>query len=1424
MQIFTLLDAAVKAEKQRLEAELKTLREQAQRKAAAAAAQKQSSNSKGTSFGPLPLHSSNTMAVQAKKPLNPASLVAAVTAKLTPVAQLDLLLEIARRMQLADIGLGFDAGHVYLLARDVALNAQVDVREAASSQDWRRAVLDADRSGPSYSLPPGATRAGAAKGLPAGPAPSQAVDKLAAQLDQVNRLAHVCEARLLRMQSGQIFCGMVAARYQPQPKMQSLIKNLTHSGVRFVYTASRNYRQTRPLAQKMGLETGWNCAISLMPRKRVRHRDGNGDGSGGGTGTGGSGAGGGSGGDGGNGRGAGGGGLGDFEVEDEDEDFGVEGVMTEEKRRRIMRAEVDEQKWDMKAQLPHGVPEIRTHLRDIDNVPLLVSLFTDSTPPAVAGMIRIMQENGEQVFVVGSALKKNSPLLFSVADVCVALAASDREMQPQVLHLQDKGADEGHAASSTPSAQKSEFVVASDDADHAVISVSPTPTDSNALSAQATSGSPSASAPAEASSSSADAVVGASAMSSATPATTPLQLQHPYLRFASAFASLHTALILPAGTSLHLLLKTVAEGRRSLAAARQTLVFTLSAQVAMALLIAINICTAMPQILPPQHALWLSWVIVPLLALPLLATPAEDGAMTEKRTPEKRDEHGLPLWDILPAPTAHVPDMEEEESAQYNAGGSVMTSQVDEEGNALPGAADEEAAAIAAEAVDGGDAEAAHEPLDGDASANAASSQADGITALSSRQRVSSLSRDFTSVVESGLSEHTIPDDDGGAALQDQEGGETQQRQGSRNFGSASQMQQRRGSLVSRLRAASLIFGSGDGEEGENGSRAEAEQEGEGGEGRDGGGDHAHEEDNHQDHHVDEEEEHREPALIGDDGEQLEPVVYAGEAEGEEEVFVRAPEQLLDDHDHDHEHDHDHDHEHENGHDNERDHEQHHEDEDRREDNNDDEEANAAHHRRFRPDPQTADASEAAARSGTSDAPAEGEERSDRVTGSAEHSFTTFSGGAGMSLASVGFNMRTGLVSRDSTGEGQPQTQQQQAVEAGESGYAAADGDNVNARDTSSNPPGVADGANAAFSSQDPTQPRRKAKAKAKSASAAGEKPAKKASRTPQVRIKGGATTYDPRTGGVHAEGLIQYGAYSDALSGVLAGNTVDICDSSAHVAVKMLSEARSRSAAAAAVTAASSQKPGSAKLKSGRTSTAALDSVPLSSAAAAAAAGFTMGIPPTQGLLRTPPPAPLPKHWRRITVFALLAFLPSAVFHEFLFERVLYSQLVNVGAIDGSGGGGAMAQRYPLFFPTVASPGFSVAPNAQPYAAAVASSQAFVLFSFVLWLALSSAHFVFRSRPVWDHKPWRNRAWGPVAVIAVLLQLVYCHVLTATAAASSFFVAQPWDAWFELAVWQVLSFAWLAWVKRMDGRVFERQMARLRAYFDTRLGMYSPR
>ncbi|KAL7053248.1 hypothetical protein AAHC03_025552 [Spirometra sp. Aus1] len=73
-----------------------------------------------------------------------------------------------------------------------------------------------------------------------------------------------------------------------------------------------------------------------------------------------------------------------------------------------------------KSRLPCGIKNIRWHLKNVDNVPLKVSLFTECTPPAVSEMIGIMQEYGETVCVVGSCLSMANTELFFRGDTSVA--------------------------------------------------------------------------------------------------------------------------------------------------------------------------------------------------------------------------------------------------------------------------------------------------------------------------------------------------------------------------------------------------------------------------------------------------------------------------------------------------------------------------------------------------------------------------------------------------------------------------------------------------------------------------------------------------------------------------------------------------------------------------------------------------------------------------------------------------------------------------------------------------------------------------------------------------------------------------------------------------------------------------------------------
>ena len=82
-----------------------------------------------------------------------------------------------------------------------------------------------------------------------------------------------------------------------------------------------------------------------------------------------------------------------------------------------------------RAQLPAGIDAIRPHLDKMDNVPLLVSLFTDCTPSSTRQMVEIMQEHGEVVAMLGSSANFHNMRSFLVADASLAV----EPLYPQVL-------------------------------------------------------------------------------------------------------------------------------------------------------------------------------------------------------------------------------------------------------------------------------------------------------------------------------------------------------------------------------------------------------------------------------------------------------------------------------------------------------------------------------------------------------------------------------------------------------------------------------------------------------------------------------------------------------------------------------------------------------------------------------------------------------------------------------------------------------------------------------------------------------------------------------------------------------------------------------------------------------------------------------
>ena len=1296
------------------------------------------------------------------------------------------------------LGLGFDASHVWLLARegDMRLNAQMDARS-------RSKRLQADPQLASYLQPllptgkvvsPSDGRNAAAPALPAGvqattPGPLNAPVALATAAAP-GSLASLVEARLMRMQSGQIFGGLVAARYQPQAKMQSLIKRLDKAGIRFVYMASRSYRRTRPLAQKMGLETGWNSAISLMPRiirplpaALGNHADAGARGGAAGQAAAAAAV----------ARRGGRAGsapasshLGAFEVEEE-EDFGVEGVLSDEKRWRLMRSAVDEQTWDMKAQLPHGLPEIATHLQVVDNVPLQVSLFTDSTPPASAGMVRLMQRHGESVLLVGSALKRSSHLLFSVADVAVAVHPAEPPPPARLfVLLRDPTPPAGWALVTAPQAAGGSGLGAP-----AWLQRPPEPTSQRAP-------------------------------RSGRPLALPLPLLHPALRFASELASLHAALTLPAGESLHLLLKTVADGRRALAATRQCLAYALTAHSALALLVLVDIAAGMPSLLPLQHALWLVWVIIPTLALPLLTAPSEvvlPRGPPLNRMPQKRplasaaggSEGGgggeaggggdAGLWDILQPPSVHPDSLlslkggaPEAPPAPQSAG--------DDGGSGAPTRSESTPPRSAAPKRGGGTGVVTFEDDgDGDGSAGVGAAAAAAATAAAPTETRSGPADNNDVAVTVAMEETAVlggqPQRPSGyvstqegvhdAGVEDGDG-RVDYAGGGGDRGGA------REDEAALLSTAAPLMGVND----------ELEAEG----------------------------------VPGDDVVDLEqePVVFAG-AEGDEEVPIDLPPHmeaaivgggpsehhsvidstLGDEAGPASEEPAESGGRHETDHSPRRDRAS----RDGRHDDAQDaaglEESPARLLAAAPPGSSTADAHAYAADAGAASPYAHtssaaltlplGAAPMERDAGpqspsslGAPPAASDAGDGQGGAEAAVGGEGGSGApgagehAARSTAARARPSSRKLTGGEPSADGSAGERGASRLAGGTRSHSAGVG---------QRPATHHRHGGIRARDAS---QPPRPRRPQQLPGGMRRGATAFDPVTGGIHAESLIRYTAYDDVTSAV-AGHTVDLSDAAASLTVAMMTAtaaeapARRGGSAATAVPTTAAGAAGASRAQ-------------LWSDGAARAAGFTQGIVPAQGLLvAAAPRAALPRQARTVTLCVLAVALPGALFHEYLYQRVLAAGLQADGLLPAAAP--LTWGAYPLFLPPL--PLEALAPR-------VAWAQATVLAALVLWLASLTLHFAYRSLPPWRQSPLRLRALPPAAALAVALQLAHSHALTAAAGAPSLFVGQPPDVWAALVAWLLASAAAVHVLKRADARRFEREQLSLRLHHDVKLGMWSPR
>ncbi|KAG9473645.1 hypothetical protein GDO78_004119 [Eleutherodactylus coqui] len=203
--------------------------------------------------------------------------------------------------------------------------------------------------------------------------------------------------------SGQIFMGMVSSQYQARLDIVRLIDGLVNACIRFVYFSMEDELRSKVFAEKMGLETGWNCHISLTP---------NGDGPGSevppsspshaGS-------------------------LRDDLHQASRED--AEGLLLMDDEGHSDMISFQPTDSDVpsffedsnRAKLPRGIHQVRPHLQNIDNVPLLVPLFTDCTPETMCEMIQIMQEYGEVTCCIGSSASIRNSGLFSQSDISISL-------------------------------------------------------------------------------------------------------------------------------------------------------------------------------------------------------------------------------------------------------------------------------------------------------------------------------------------------------------------------------------------------------------------------------------------------------------------------------------------------------------------------------------------------------------------------------------------------------------------------------------------------------------------------------------------------------------------------------------------------------------------------------------------------------------------------------------------------------------------------------------------------------------------------------------------------------------------------------------------------------------------------------------------
>ena len=81
---------------------------------------------------------------------------------------------------------------------------------------------------------------------------------------------------------------------------------------------------------------------------------------------------------------------------------------------------------------------IKEHLQTVDNVPLLVNLYTDSTPSTISQMITIFRDYGEIVLTIGNCFRSYNQNIFYTSNISVSvcmLPGSNTQIPSNVEHV-----------------------------------------------------------------------------------------------------------------------------------------------------------------------------------------------------------------------------------------------------------------------------------------------------------------------------------------------------------------------------------------------------------------------------------------------------------------------------------------------------------------------------------------------------------------------------------------------------------------------------------------------------------------------------------------------------------------------------------------------------------------------------------------------------------------------------------------------------------------------------------------------------------------------------------------------------------------------------------------------------------------------------